>query len=91
MNPANMKDGNVLVRYNHPAYNVVLADIVQAHWAEIDENHQKALATSEYLKTPLGLNVFDDLGKKALFGRCFMFMDAQNPKVVKIVRKTMTH
>ena len=46
-----------------------------------------ALATSEVLITPLGPSKFDDFGKKALFGRCFMFMDAQDPKVVKIVRK----
>lgn len=41
----------------------------------------------EVLITPLGPNVFDDFGKMALFGRCFMFMDAQDPKVVRIERK----
>lgn len=85
-----MDDGNILVRYNHPAFNVVLSAVVQNHWTEINENHQKALATNEVLMTPLGASVFDDLGKKALLGRCFMFMDAQNAKVVKIVRKTWT-
>jgi hypothetical protein len=90
MKPASMDDGNIVVRYNHPAYNVVLSDVVQRHWTEIDENHQKALATDEVLITPMGANIFDDLAKKALFGRCFMFMDAQNPKVVKIVRKSST-
>ncbi len=35
---------------------------------------------------PLGPNKFDEFGKKALFGRCFMFMDAQEPKVVRVVR-----
>lgn len=89
MNPTNMDDGNVLVQYNHPAVNIVLSDIAQSRWTEIDQNHQKALATSEFLLTPLGFNVFDDVGKKALFGRCFMFMDAQDPKVVKIVRKSI--
>src|SRR4051812_20113406 len=86
MNPMTMKDGNILVQYNHPAVNVVLSDIVKEHWSEIDSNHQKALATSEVLMTPLGQNVFDEFGKKALFGRCFMFMDAQRPVVTKIVR-----
>jgi hypothetical protein len=86
MSPIAMKDGNITVRYNHPAINVVLADVAQAHWAEIDRNHQDALATSEVLITPMGSNKFDDFGKKALFGRCFMFMDAQNPRVVRLVR-----
>ena len=87
MNPMTMNDGNVLVRYNHPAVNLVLTDIAQQHWAEIDRRHQDALATDEVLITPLGPNQFDDSGKKALFGRCFMFMDAQSQNVVRIERK----
>jgi hypothetical protein len=89
MNPISMKDGNVLVQYNHPAVNLVLNDVAAAHWAEIDSNHQGALATDEVLVTPLGSNVFDDFGKKALFGRCFMFMDAQDPHVNRIARKAV--
>lgn len=87
MNPRSMKDGNVLVQYNHPAVNLVLNDVATQYWAEIDSNHLRGLATSEVLITPLGQNVFDELGKKALFGRCFMFMDAQAPKVIKLARK----
>lgn len=87
MNPVPMDDGNVLVRYNHPAVNVVLCDVAKAYWPEIDRRHQQALARDEVLITPLGHNRFDDIGKKALFGRCFMFMDAQNPRVVRIERK----
>lgn len=87
MNPMNMDDGNILVQYNQPAANVVIESHVTKHWEAIDKNHQRALATDEVLITPLGPNVFDDFGKKALYGRCFMFMDAQNPKIVKIVRK----
>ena len=87
MNPLDMDDGNILIQYNHPAFNVVLSEIVDNHWAEINRNHQQALSTHEVLITPLGNNVFDDFGKKALFGRCFMFMDAQEPVVVRIVRK----
>lgn len=87
MNPQNMKDGNLLVTYNHDAANVVLSDVVAANWLEIDKQHQNALATYEVLITPLGHNVFDDFGKKALFGRCYMFMDAQNPVVKCIQRK----
>jgi hypothetical protein len=87
MNPTQMDDGNVLVRYNHPAANVVLRDFATAHWAEIDANHLRALTPDEVLITPLGPNKFDDFGKMALFGRCFMFMDAQSPAVVRLVRR----
>lgn len=87
MNPIPMNDGNVLVQYNHPAINLVMDSIAVQHWAQIDSNHQHALATDEVLITPLGSNVFDDFGKKALFGRCFMFMDAQEPRVIQIARK----
>jgi hypothetical protein len=87
MNPLTMKDGNVLVRYNHDVGNVVLDAIVQANWLEIERMHQQAIATAEVLITPLGQNVFDDFGKKSLFGRCYMFMDAQNGKVARVERK----
>jgi hypothetical protein len=86
MNPRAMDDGNILVQYNHPAINVVIDSFATSHWSEIDRNHQGALAGDEVLLTPLGPNKFDDFGKKALFGRCFMFMDAQRPEVVRIVR-----
>lgn len=87
MNPLAMKDGNVLVQYNHPAVNLVLADTAAQYWSDIDRNHQRALATDEALITPLGPNVFDDFGKKALFGRCFMFMDAQELRLIGLIRK----
>jgi len=86
MNPSLMDDGNVLVRYNHPAVNVVLKEIAKAHWSEIEKHHMEGLATSEVLITPLGANKFDDIGKQALLGRAYMFMDAQNPEIVKIER-----
>ncbi len=89
MNPKPMDDGNILVFYNHPAFNVVLADVVAAHWTEIEANHQRALTPDEVLLTPLGANKFDDFGKKALFGRCYMFMDGTAPEVVRIERATM--
>lgn len=90
MHPRNMDDGNILVRYNHDVLNLVLAETTREKWQEIDENHQRALATHEVLITPDGPNTFDDFGKKALFGRCFMFMDAQQPEVVRIVRQGIT-
>ena len=86
MNPVAMKDGNITVQYNHPALNVVLERVVREHWSEIERNHLDALATHEVLMTPLGQNKFDDFGKKALFGRCFMFMDAQDTVVDRLVR-----
>jgi len=86
MNPTPMDDGNILVRYNHPAVNVVLADIAKNHWAEIESRHLDGLATAEVLITPLGQNKFDAFGMQALLGRAYMFMDAQNPEVVAIHR-----
>jgi hypothetical protein len=86
MNPAPMDDGNILVRYNHPAVNVVLQDIAKAHWAEIEARYMDGLATSEVLITPLGQNKFDDFGKQALLGRAYMFMDAQAPEIVETYR-----
>ena len=81
-----MDDGNILVRYNHPAVNVVLRDVAQAHWAEIEKRHMDGLAPSEILITPLGQNKFDAFGKQALLGRAYMFLDAQLPEIVAIKR-----
>lgn len=87
MNPSPMDDGNILVGYNHPAVNVVLSDVAQMHWPEIKSRHLDGLTASEVLITPLGPNKFDDLGKQALLGRAFFFMDAQDPEVVVIQRR----
>jgi hypothetical protein len=89
MNPSPMDDGNILVSYDHPAFNVVLSDVAGDHWLEIEARHLDGLTPDEVLITPLGQNVFDDVGKKALLGRCYMFMDAQAPKVVRIKRRTI--
>ncbi|MGM9485873.1 hypothetical protein [Ideonella sp. YS5] len=86
MNPRPMKDGNILIQYSNDVASVVLSDLVDANWIEIQAKHQDALATHEVLITPLGPNKFDDHGKKALFGRCYMFMDAQDPTVSRIER-----
>ncbi len=87
MNPVNMKDGNILVQYNHPAYNVVLTGFTQEHMDVIKSRHIDALATDEVLITGLGQNKFDEFGMQALYGRAFMFMDAQEPKIVRLYRK----
>lgn len=86
MNPVPMDDGNILIQYNHPAYNVVIAAFAEKHMEEIRKNHQDGLAESEVLVTPLGPNKFDESAMKALYGRTFMFMDAQSPEVVGIYR-----
>ncbi|MGH6950575.1 MAG: hypothetical protein ACREH4_06865 [Vitreimonas sp.] len=88
MTPNHMDDGNILVSYREPACNVVLADVAQAHWAEVEARHQDGLTPGEVLFTPLGQNIFDDFGKKALLGRCYMFMDAQGPRVLRVERAT---
>ncbi len=86
MNPTPMDDGNIVIQYNHPAYNVVISEFADQYIEDIKANHIDGLATSEVLITPLGSNVFDEFGIKALYGRAFMFMDAQEPEVVKIFR-----
>jgi hypothetical protein len=91
MNPLNMDDGNILVQYNHPAYNVVISSFTDNHMEEIRNKHIEALAESEVLITPLGNNKFDEFGMKALYGRAFMFMDAQKPEIVKVHRKNASN
>ena len=86
MNPAPMDDGNILVRYNHPAVNVVLSAVAKTHWDEIEKRHLDGLTPDEVLITPLGPNKFDDFGKQALLGRAYMFMDAQSPEIIRLVR-----
>jgi hypothetical protein len=86
MNPAPMDDGNILVRYNHPAMNVVLSSVAKSHWEEIERRHLDGLTPDEVLITPHGQNKFDDFGKQALLGRAYMFMDAQSPEVIRLVR-----
>ncbi|MCW1926559.1 hypothetical protein OKA05_28665 [Luteolibacter arcticus] len=87
MNPRNMDDGNILIFYNHPAYSVVLDEVTREHMETIRTNHLQALARAEVLMTPAGENQFDEHLMKALFGRCYFFMDAKRPEVVRIVRK----
>lgn len=86
MNPVLMDDGNILVQYNHPAYNVVINGFAEKHMEAIRKHHMEALATSEVLITSLGPNKFDDFAMKALYGRTFMFIDAKNPQIVRLYR-----
>ena len=86
MNPLQMKDGNVLVQYNHPAFNVVLKSTFENYKSQIEDNHLKGLTRDEVLVTPLGRNKFDEFGMQALYGRTLMFLDATKPEVVKILK-----
>ena len=86
MNPLNMDDGNIMVQFNHPAYNVVISNFVEEHLPSIRIKHLEALATDEVIITGAGPNKFDEFGMKALYGRTFMFMDAQSPEVVQVFR-----
>jgi hypothetical protein len=88
MQPLRMDDGNIVASYNHPAYSVVLRDVVQAHWAEIESRYMDGLTPYEVLLTPLGPNKFDDLGKQGLLGRAYMFLDAQAPDMIAVRRHT---
>lgn len=90
MNPHPMKDGNILIQYNHDVATVVLRDVIDEHWDEIQRRHLEALPSDEVLITPSGANLFDDHGKAALFGRCYMFMDALEPQVVRVERRQQT-
>jgi hypothetical protein len=87
MQPLEMDDANIVVSYNHPALNVVLSDVVQENWAEINGRTRDTFAGHEVLVPRRGLDRFGDLIKKALFGRCYMFMDAQTPKATYIHRR----
>lgn len=85
MNPRSMDDGNWMIWYSQPAGTVVFSDVVEENWAYIDNNHLDGLATHEVLlNAEKNANQFDRLGKIALFGRAYMFMDAISPKVVKV-------
>jgi len=86
MEPHGMDDGNLLISYSYPAFNIAVEKTAKTHWKEIQENHRRALCSSEVMFTSLSPKDFDDVGKKALWARCYFFMDAQNPEVVRIVR-----
>jgi len=88
--PLSMKDGNILVTYNHPAFNVVVTSFVDAHLEIIMRKHLDALATDEVLITGNGPNKFNLFDMKALYGRTFMFVDAQNPEIAILHRANVS-
>ncbi|WP_269538982.1 hypothetical protein [Cerasicoccus fimbriatus] len=88
MNPKQMDDGNILIFYNHPAYTVLIVKDLEPQMGIIRNRHLDGLTQSEVLMTPMGPNKFDEFGMKALYGRSLFFMDAKNPKAVRVVRKS---
>lgn len=84
-NPQSMDDGNFMVGYSQPAYSIVFKDEFEKNRDYIDQNHLDGVVRAEVLlnanREP---NKFDDTGKIGLFARSRMFLDAQNPVVVKI-------
>ena len=84
-NPQAMDDGNFMVSYSQPAYGVVFKDELEKNRDYIDQNHLDGLTRDEVLLNANGeANKFDERGKIGLFARSRMFLDAQNPVVVKI-------
>lgn len=82
--PITMDDGNYLIEYSQPAFTIVFKDEIENHWNYIEQNHQDGTCRDEVLINAQGQhNVFDSVGKICLFGRAKMFMDAQEPKIVK--------
>lgn len=87
--PLTMDDGNYLIEYSQPAFTIVFKDEIENHWDYIEKNHLDGVCKDEVLLNVHGQpNVFDNIGKLSLFGRAKMFLDAQNPKVVKIFNPT---
>lgn len=88
MDPIEMEDGNTLVRYGFPVYNLVIRSVAQNHQSEISANHMDGLIGCEQIETELGLNKFDTFMQHALLGRSYFYQDVVDPIVIDIVRHT---
>ena len=60
-----MDDGNILVRYNQPAGNIVISDFADQHIAAINEVHPDGQAREKVPITPKGRNEFGEFGINA--------------------------
>ncbi len=88
-NPLFMDDGNYLVQYSQPAFTIIFAEEIKDHWNYIEKNHMDGICRDEVLINANGQhNVFDDIGKIGLWGRAKMFMDAREPRVLRIFDPT---
>jgi hypothetical protein len=91
-NPQAMDDGNFVVSYSQSnCFSIVTKAEFLKNQEYIQNNHLDGLVKNEVLlnaeKKP---NVFDERGMIGLFARARMFMDAQKPKIVKILRPPTT-
>ena len=83
--PQPMDDGNWMVEYSQPVLSVVLKSEVEANWGYIDANHMDGVVRDEVLLNAQGEpNRFDRLAKVGLFARARMFLDAQEPDIVRV-------
>ncbi len=79
-----MDDGNYLIEYLHQAFSIVFKSEIEQYWDDIEARHMDGLCRAEVLINSQGqANVFDKTGKICLFGRTKLFMDAQDPVVVR--------
>jgi hypothetical protein len=92
-NPFPMDDSNWLVEYLHPnqpnhKYNVVsiiFHEEVLRYKQEIDHSYLNYIAGDELFLDKDGQpKPFDERGKVGLFARARLFMDARDPKIIKI-------
>jgi hypothetical protein len=87
-NPQSMDDGNFIVSYSQPnCFSIVTKEEFEKNRDYIRMNHLDGVVRDEVLlnaeKKP---NVFDDRGMMGLFGRARMFLDAQKPEVLRVLR-----
>lgn len=85
-NPMEMDDGNFMVTFSQPgSASIVFIDEFEANRDYIDENHLDGVVRDEVLLNADNQpNTFDDRGKIGLFGRARMFLDAEDPVVIRI-------
>mmetsp|Transcript_17248 Transcript_17248/g.25974 ORF Transcript_17248/g.25974 Transcript_17248/m.25974 type:complete len:114 (+) Transcript_17248:232-573(+) len=79
MNPLTMKDENIMVEYNHPAYNVVLTELTKDHMATINAKYLDGYSIDSHA---INLATYE----AANCGRRFMLMDGQDPEVICLYR-----
>ena len=83
--PVKMADGNFTIQYSKAALTIVFKDEIKEYWPYIEKNFLAGICKDEAALHSKGRrNVIDQVGKIYLFSRAKMFMDAQDPKVVKI-------
>jgi hypothetical protein len=87
-NPQLMDDGNWLVSFSEPNCAALVSQAeVEQHRTYIQDNHLSGLVHGEVLLDAAQQpNAFDERGMIGLFGRARMFMDAQEPRVARVIR-----